>query len=202
MQINMRFCDKRILKYLYEEETWIQDIYHLRNIFNYNKSVNILMFDTINELSRFIGRKVPSWVIATHTQDSVIMINYNLWKDREVGTFGQILVHELAHVIIYQVAKSPCPIWLNEGLAMHFAKQIENIHEIESICDFDDIYDIDFRNKDVYHISACMTKLIISKYGIDNVISRLKVICEFYDDNIFGRDNVSKLLSESRNSTI
>ena len=202
MQINVRFLDKRILKYFYEEKEWIERIHFLRKSFDYHKNVNILMFDSVDELSRFKGKKVPPWVIGTYEENSIIILDYKLWKDRGVGTFNQILVHELAHVIIHNSTKYPCPIWINEGMAMYFARQIVSDQDTEDICDFEDIYKIDFSNPNIYRMSSYVINLIITKYGIDNTILRLKTASEFYNDYIFGKDNVNKLLLQIRNSKI
>ncbi len=95
------------------------------------------------------------------------------------------IYHEYAHHVIYLAASGNCPIWLNEGLAQIFEKDIEDLSEISYNYQEEEIslkaIDKGFRSspnrinaQKLYRYSFYATCKLINEYGWNNVSDILK----------------------------
>ena len=95
------------------------------------------------------------------------------------------IYHEYAHHVIYLAASGNCPIWLNEGLAQIFEKDIDDLSELA----YNDLeeeislkaIDKGFRNspnrvnaQKLYRLSFNATCKLINEYGWNNISDILK----------------------------
>ena len=90
------------------------------------------------------------------------------------NNFWQIIEHEMAHIYYNHSISSGRPYWLNEGLAMYFAKQkpksIKYKKQILKAFKYFDTFD-----SDIYYYGGNMVNFMISKIGIKNVIKIIKL---------------------------
>jgi hypothetical protein len=193
MNLNLQFSNTKILEYLFSQFQWFDDIIYLRMFFEYYNKIVILMFDTCEELSKYINRKIPSWVIATHINNTILILDYEVWKSRNHGCFIQILTHEFVHVIISNRNKE-VPMWLNEGLAVYFAKQLNDLEDINAKTFVDNIYNANYNFENFYNISGLIVQRIIEIYGIE-IILRIPKISDFETDKVFGIENLKMIYS-------
>lgn len=199
-KLNISFSDLRILNHISKEDCWINKLLSIRGLFDFNNRINILLFDSIEELSRYLGGKVPSWVIGSYIGSSILMLNYDIWKERELGPFMQVMVHEFAHIAIGQVSKLRCPIWLNEGLALYFAEQYRTVRLDTKCISKANIYEFNYSDGDVYDICAKAIEKLVDLYGIDTIIDRLRHSSAYEKDEILGITNMEKILESLRNN--
>ena len=61
--------------------------------------------------------RMPAW--ANGAFDGKIRVPIHGWS-RDVEQFDRVLVHELTHAMVFQLAPHGVPIWLQEGLAGYF----------------------------------------------------------------------------------
>jgi hypothetical protein len=192
--LNIHFSEPCLLRYLFSEKKWLDKVIKLREAFKYGKRINIVALDSIEELTNLIGIKVPEWVIGTYVGNCILMLDYELWKSRNLGTFAQIITHEFAHVIISDITKQKCPIWLNEGLALYFAEQYKTMYLSKTDSINDNIYELGYRDDCLYNISAKAVEKIIDKYGMEHVMQQLVGNVDFEQDEIFGIENMKRIL--------
>jgi hypothetical protein len=189
---NLYFSEPAILKYLDIGEQHLDEIVSLRRLFKYYRRVNLLMFSTLNDLIGYLDRVVPAWAIATYNENNILILDYQLWKARQVGPFTQIILHELVHVIVSSLAVK-VPLWLNEGLAQYLAGQLDMVPIISEKIATTNIYDLNHEHKYLYDLSGWMVANLINTYGLAAVISRIPQVVDFRSDAIFGEKNINGL---------
>ncbi|MDE4543204.1 hypothetical protein JJQ93_11150 [Thermoanaerobacterium sp. R66] len=194
MNINLNFKDIRMLKYLLSDDVWIKKLQKIREVFDFYSSVDVLLFESVKEVSIYLGLEIPEWVVGTYFDKTIIMLDYEIWKNKGVGTFGQILLHEFVHVVITKITKNRCPVWLNEGIAMYFAEQQVNIFK-KTNEDFycENIFELTYDNEELYFISAITVDRLIKVYGIETILFRIKNVSNYKEDYILGVDNIKRI---------
>lgn len=90
--------------------------------------------------------------------------------------FEKILLHELSHLFFYQIAKTSCPAWLNEGLACYLAGQKTEKDKYTK----DDIsrliachYDFD---RKLFNVSSALIEELIKYKGKNKFIELMQSI--------------------------
>lgn len=76
---------------------------------------------SVEEFDNIIGRKCPSWAIATHLQGVILLKPLNEWS-KSCGSLESIVLHEFGHFYTW---KHNCAysIWQDEALAMLLSQQ-------------------------------------------------------------------------------
>jgi hypothetical protein len=196
LNLNLHFSDRTILKYLYASDQYLSGIAAIRKLFNDYKRINVIMFYTLEDLMRYIGQIVPTWVIATNFGRSILVLDYEIWKSRQCGNLSQIILHELVHVIVCKY-KVEVPIWLNEGLAQYLAGQLDTgpVRHREFL--IHNIYDLNYLNTDVYAVSGWIITKFINTYGLPAIIARIPEVIDFRTDVFFGEKNIKSLLARN-----
>lgn len=194
--INISFSDIRLLKYIYMDQQWQQKIMYIRRIFKYSGRVNVILFENCDELSKYLGVKIPEWVTGTYYENTIMIIKYEMWKSRNIGNFSELLLHEFTHVIVNEKTKSTCPKWLNEGLALYFAGQYKGMYLNDKSSLDIAIYELDYCNKDFYNICAKVVEKLMDRYGVENILFKLDSKLNYINDNILGEKNLTRLLKE------
>lgn len=85
------------------------------------------------------------------------------------------LIHELVHICVASATVDPLPLWLNEGLAVFFARQRLYIREVPGILrtritppTFNELNDHDtFEQKRGYALSYTILEFITQRYGLE-----------------------------------
>jgi hypothetical protein len=102
------------------------------NSFNLSSLPNISVLFHTSRLSfdKSLGRKTQVWEVGNTSRDNRIdIIHPNFFakvSSHADSEFDQILAHEIAHIFINRLASgNQVPFWLNEGLAMNIAGQVD-----------------------------------------------------------------------------
>lgn len=174
--INIRYLNYET-KYLLLKEVNIENkILRIRKHFSFNYRIFIANFNKFEIFISTVKTNVPKWAIGT-SKGNCIITHFNEVISLEYNiSYAQLVLHEFMHIIINKISNCRCPIWLNEGLAMHYAgqlpsKKIENI--IEELHNTD-IVEINYQNHKIYDISYVLTYLLIKKYGLRKLIDQIR----------------------------
>ncbi len=102
------------------------------NLFNLLSLPNISVLFHTSRLSfdKSLGRKTQVWEVGNTSRDNKIDIIHPDFfakiSSHADSEFDQILAHEIAHIFINRLASgNQVPFWLNEGLAMNIAGQVD-----------------------------------------------------------------------------
>jgi len=105
---------------------------HVADSFNLSSLPNISISFHTSRLSfdKSLGRKTQIWEVGNTSRDNKIDIIHPDFfakvSSHADSEFDQILAHEIAHIFINRLASgNQVPFWLNEGLAMNIAGQVE-----------------------------------------------------------------------------
>lgn len=189
-KFDLKLYDLKIINLFFNYDNYyFTKIQQIENLFNYRTFVTVISFSNNQELSACFVQNIPSWVkgIALDNKNILIVNNNDLETLR-------IVIHEYIHIVIDKTFAQQCPLWLNEGIAMYLSGQKMRI--TSSSLDINNIYDVNFENDNFYMIAYYVTKSIMDKYGECFVIKRA-INCECFEkDEIFGIDNITKIVRE------
>jgi len=92
--------------------------------------ISILFHTSRSSFDKSLGRKTEVWEVGNTSRDNKIDIIHPAYFTRISShadtEFDQILAHEIAHIFINRTAfGNYVPFWLNEGLAMNVAGQVD-----------------------------------------------------------------------------
>lgn len=123
------------------------------------------IYDSVEVLSRALGRKMPIWVKGVNYYNRIYLIEKASWYEKTAESMLDILMHEYIHTLVSFTFKSKCPIWLNEGLAMICSGQPEISCGTEIIDNYP-YYEADYSDDNLYVQSLYITKKITNKIGL------------------------------------
>jgi hypothetical protein len=193
--LNLHFSDRSILKYLYTPVHYLNVIANIRKLFSNHKRIDILVFAALAELRHYLGHPVPAWVIAANVDNTILILDYELWKMRKYGNINQVIIHEMVHVILGDY-KVTVPLWLNEGLAQYLAGQLDEGVAQRKPLGAQNIYELNYHHEGLYGLSGRIVQKLIARYGLQTVISRLPQVADYRGDALFGTANIDDLLHD------
>jgi len=144
--------------------------------------INIYLCATEDCFVRLTGNLVPHWGegIANPARSLIVLKSPTLTDnyDRQ----KQLVMHELAHILVGQWSQRPLPRWFNEGIAMHLANDREYaggealskalvtdsvipLDEIETVLQFEQT-----KARLAYEESYLFVQFLIDEFGEDGVI--------------------------------
>lgn len=162
-----------------------------------SKKIKVYFYKDIGSfhLHAFGLKSLPKWVVGMADKNSIRLVTPN--HDGAVHSkedFYKIVIHELTHVIIYNLLSMPIPIWLNEGIAVYEARQFTNqsieilhnrvssgqIPTLEQLeCDF-----ISFGNSNGYEWAYTIVHFIINKFNYNCLVELCRNPLKY--EEIFG----------------
>ncbi|QSF44233.1 gluzincin family metallopeptidase [Paenibacillus tianjinensis] len=171
-----------------------ESILYIRFLFGFRSKVWIKWFDSVEELQRYVGVPIPSWVIGTIYGKDILIVNYERWKHKNIGTLEELIIHEFSHIVLHSKLRSSCPLWLDEGLAVYLSGQINNFaldafNHVKT-----DVYNLNYDDEVFYISSAKAVKKLVDSFGVNSIIDRMLILESFENDAIFGRQQVKALL--------
>lgn len=190
----LTLADFRLLACLNGQERWLERVQMLRSHFRFCRRIELVLFDNVRDLSNYLGTPVPDWVTGTYWGNQILLLDPKSWIDPHIAEFGQILVHELTHIVIGDLTGGRCPLWLNEGLAMFYADQIHGMDLDEGCFEKEDVYDLNYTDAGLYNICANLIKALLDDYGLDPIVHRLTPSLAYFDDPMLGRDAMKRVL--------
>jgi len=157
----------------------VSDSFNFSNIPN----ISILFHTSRSSFDKSLGRKTEMWEVGNTSSDNKIdIIHPDLFaklSSHADSEFDQILAHEIAHIFINSLASSkPIPFWLNEGLAMNIAGQVDKYKtdsdpmfiEEEFTSHLATKQDWDSRvNSGAYKIACLFTNFLIERFTLNKV---------------------------------
>jgi hypothetical protein len=153
-----------------------------------NKKVDIYIFSDLNSYHKAINQpNAPSWVVgnAVSGSNTIQMVNPSNADGRPYSDFMQVIVHEFTHVCISNMNSNAnsIPIWLNEGVALFEAKQVNGNEQVfsnaKSANKFPTLKDLEtdpytFGNSSGYQFSYSIVDYIVKNYGYDKLVTLIK----------------------------
>lgn len=100
------------------------------------RPVDVYLHPDRNSLVQAVGMENASrWLIGVAINDTKIHLisPLNPPGNHTEETVKEGLIHELVHICVASATVSPLPLWLNEGLAVYFAKQRQFIREVPGV---------------------------------------------------------------------
>lgn len=148
----------------------------LDNIFDAEiDKIVIRLFIDKKEMEKIVGRNLADWEVAIAKKGEILMLNpkNNSSEHYNEEIFWQILLHETVHIYYHRIIPRGVPYWLNEGLCYFIAKQkykeIKSQKDMFKALDYFDKFD-----EKLYYYGPNLTKFLIKKYGIKEVINLIK----------------------------
>ena len=162
------------------------------------KDVKIKIANTRKAYEKIVKRKTPAWVIGEIRSSKTILILSPLcWsKDAPMHKPGEeswLIKHELTHLYVkkyFKVAKTKCPNWLDEGIAVFLSGQSYDNYEKnpDNAKKFFDL--LNDLNKNWEEVWTKMVAIKIEPYGVSAHIIKylsqkmsLNEILDFIKDN-------------------
>jgi len=142
------------------------------------KKPSIFFIDSRKEIDKIWGRKTEEWFSAWAKDGNIYILNPEIYtkesNHKNIKHFWQSLKHEYCHLYYRKITGAGYPKWLNEGLANYLAGQVKkNPTKEESLRVFDYYNKSDWR---IYDIGYFWIKLLIEKYGKENLVTLIKDI--------------------------
>lgn len=195
--MNNIIIDEDIKKSIEEFSILSSKLERLFETFNYKgENIYIRLVDSLKTMSEILGEQVPDWVIGCYKNNDVYILESSNWKNKDVSTVIELILHETIHIIVNNVTKYSCPLWLNEAIAVYFSGQGRSIAEDNDI-ELKNPYFLSY-DDNIYYNSYVVLKNIIEKYSIDKLVERLSQSEDLSEDYILGEVAV-KLLCDKYN---
>ena len=147
-------------------------------------NMSILFHTSRSSFDKSLGRKTQIWEVGNTSRDNKIDIIHPDYfakvSSHTDSEFDQILAHEMAHIFINRLASAnQVPFWLNEGLAMNIAGQVERYTKSNEAMFIEERFtshlatrmDWDERvNGGAYKIACLFTTFLIEKFTLDKIM--------------------------------
>jgi hypothetical protein len=166
---------------------------YLRKLFSFKSQIKIYFLGQPDFDEKKRHYMIPEWVVGFNKKKTVFISVDSLDRDC-FNSIDKLIVHEISHIMINKITGKRCPLWLNEGLALYFAEQL-NIEHNEYIPD-KNIYDCSYSDDFYYDRSGYITCELIRRYSELEIISRIKKNSDIFSDEILGRSNMNSFINE------
>ncbi len=158
---------------------------------HYPRNRIIVLLYTDHEYQTVLGDR-PYWALALF--DGKLRIPADIYSASGVS-LREIIFHEYAHAVVYDIAADRCPRWLNEGIASKAESLVERrdedlIKEYIDLfgllsfwdlpADFSDIPSAEIKTL-VYITSYLAVEFLISRYGYDSIRDTLDHLADGAD---------------------
>ena len=147
---------------------------------NINRKINIEIFPSVDDFQKEYNLTNYSAGIvgtAVNTRKIGIVSPLNPGPVHSYDSILKIAVHEFVHVST-NIINTNIPIWLNEGISLFEAKQINPVH-IKKLIKTDKIPSIselesNFYNNFGYAVSGTIVEYIVSDYSYERLVKLIK----------------------------
>lgn len=172
---------------LFQEKDFIeQRLEKVQHYFHYEKVTEVISFSNSKELSHYLGITMPSWIKGVGSSDKkIFLVIKEGWQDNTGGSIGEIFIHEYVHIAIENTFKGECPLWLNEGLALYFAGQIEKMDFSECQKDYD-YYNASYLDPFFYIQCGYIVQKLMNLHQEKMLIKHVTHCLDFIGDSVLG----------------
>jgi hypothetical protein len=170
-----------------------RQIMQVRALLKFMEKVELVVFNSLSDVQAHLGKVVPPWFLGTHKDNTILILNDTIRKDTSSEPW-RIITHEFVHIVLKRVFLRPIPLWLNEGLAMHFSGQTINAagHSLELK---KNIYEYTYSDDSFYALCIKLTGVLIDRYGLLNILEMMQNTTTFESDSVFGSDAIGNIFS-------
>lgn len=164
-----------------------------------NKTANSIL--RINQLFKFNDSvtlelmKEPFASLRDYPQVEAAALDHTiyLFLDRIcTENIDELIAHEYVHVCIASTFLQPCPVWLNEGLAMYISGQYKRMTALNPKS-VDCLYQMTQKFPNFYNFAIFVVEKLIDTVPLSEVIYRGQKCTSFADDSLFGINNIRSL---------
>lgn len=164
--------------------------------FNLSSLPNISISFHTSRLSfdKSLGRKTQVWEVGNTSRDNKIDIIHPDFfakvSSHADSEFDQILAHEIAHIFINRLASGKqVPFWLNEGLAMNIANQVDRYKTGSDSMFIEEKFTSHLATKQdwnervdfgAYKIACLFTAFLIEKFTLNKIMELIAKIEKNY----------------------
>jgi hypothetical protein len=163
---------------------------------NFNNKLLVRLHSSRKNFDRQLGRKTPDWLVGNTNKNVIDILDPNAFEKESShpkSDFTPILKHELTHIFIrISAPNKDIPLWLNEGLAMHFANQVKNYKKEGLQVEKDFLHKIatqngwnKYANGEAYRFSALFLNYLIKEYSLKKSLDLLKSLNKNYSRKSF-----------------
>jgi hypothetical protein len=167
----------------------------IQKLFGFNKKIYVKIFSSIEDLELYIGHKLADWVKGIAEYPFILLVHPSGWKQDREDSFSDLFLHEYVHVAVEKSFHHPCPVWLNEGLAVYFSEQYKTMR-LDMVDHNYDYYTVNGYQDINYNQFAYAVLRLMSIYGEEHIINRARRCTDFYTDDVFGFENLKNILQE------
>ena len=170
----------------------------IQECFEFSEKVEVMCFSNTSSIGAYIGEKVPSWIKGVACCKNRVLLVYppvrEVYSD-ESTVYLKIFLHEYIHLAINKTFKGECPYWLNEGLAIFFSGQVDDMSKIP-LSGMGNPYSLDYENDFFYEFCGCAVQALCNKYGEKSLIKYIKDCKDFINDIRLGKESLRMLFDE------
>ena len=161
-------------------------------------NISIFFHSSRESYEKSVGHSTQMWEVGNASNGNRIdIIHPDYFEEissHKNSEFDQILTHEIVHIFIGTIAPDRAiPFWLNEGLSMYIAGQLERYRHSRSLYLEDKFSrhlatqaEWDKRaNYDAYKIACLFTAFLIEKFSMNKIVELLKLCDKNYFEIIF-----------------
>lgn len=158
----------------------------------------IRLHETRAKYEKQMGRKTEDWEVGNTSADNTIDIihpnSFEKHSSHPKSDFIKILKHEMVHIFMKKIAgESAIPLWLNEGITMYLADQVEKyknqrgyyIEENYAAKLSTDFGWNTYSNYDAYRYACLFTCFLVEKYSLEKILKLLRSLNKNYYQPVF-----------------
>lgn len=192
-----RFGDLGVLKGISNFAEFMNKADAISKLFNFKEVINIVKIYEFDIFQRILMIKIPSWVIGISYDNTIVFLDKSKWKNTDIETINELILHEMVHVIIGHYCTRELPLWLNEGLAVCLSGQVMICtKEEKQTLMGENVYDINYSNSMIYKYSGFIVKCLIEKYGLEKILYDIKYFDLDCLDEKWKQKNILSVVSE------
>ncbi len=176
------------------------------SIFNCPGSVRITIYANHQEYESALGKDLPEWSVGNGRVDGIELQSPSSWEPNRnyhsPDDACRIIVHEYTHYVVANIAGDSLPRWLNEGLAVYLALQINentitNAKISGKLIPIEDLDSSWSKNPGLaYSESGSFVRFLVENYGWDTIKEMLLELKHGEDINRVLMDTTGKTLDQ------
>jgi len=163
------------------EKLYLKAFEELKEFFEFRWEKNIpklIVVDDREIIDALYGKPTENWMVAWAQDTRNIFIlsreSYEKYSSHKYSEteFYRVIKHELSHMFYKLITFTDRPRWLNEGIGIYLAGQIDGVAPIKEFKVFLNYFDK--TDPATYKESGFLVKLLVEKFGKDTLAKFIK----------------------------
>ena len=155
--------------------------------------IALKVFDSVKGMGEYLHISMKPWIKAVSFRNCIVFLQKCLWNEKEEKGYNDILIHEIAHCLVYKRYPHRLPVWLNEGIAMYFGEQLYNIKASDYDLKPSEIGSLGYETKEFYNYSILVMNALLSIYSINEILCLADDYKNFDQDGSLGNALIRKI---------